>query len=118
MRVQQQVLPPTVKDGEEPDLRSEVLRVGGDGGQGFGRLAKENAVDHFLVLRCDGGNLFGNGKNNMKVGHVEKLGLSVLNPTCPGEALAFWAMAVAAVDQHGRYRPASPYIRPSIERIA
>jgi len=96
VRVQQQVLSPTVQDGEEPNLGSEVLRVGSDGGQSFGRLSEENAVDHFLVLGGDSGNLFGHGEYDMKVGHLEKLGLSVLNPTCPGKGLTFWAMAVAA----------------------
>src|SRR5215472_775439 len=85
-----------MKYSEETDLSSEVLGIGCDGGHGFGHRAKENAVDHLLVLKGNRSNLFRQSENDVKIGHVQKFGLPVLNPLRPGERLAFWAMAIAA----------------------
>jgi hypothetical protein len=46
MRVMQQVLAPGVQDGDETDLGTQVLRVGGDGAQGLGGGMEQDVVDH------------------------------------------------------------------------
>ena len=51
MRMMHQGLSPRVQHGEEADLRAEMLRIGGDGAQGLGGRAKQDAVDHAL---CSG----------------------------------------------------------------
>jgi hypothetical protein len=96
VRMKHQVRSPTVKDSEETNLSAEVLRIGCNGGHGFGHRAKEKVVDHLFVLIGNGGNLFGHRENDMKIGHLQKLGLPVLNPLCSSETLTFWAMSIAA----------------------
>jgi hypothetical protein len=85
-----------MKYSEETNLSSEVLRIGCNGDHGFSHRAKENAVDHLLVLIGNRSNLFGHGENDVKVGHLQKFGLPVLDPLRPRQRLAFWAMAIPA----------------------
>src|SRR5215831_11697133 len=66
VRVKEQVLSPTVKDGEKTDFRAEVFGISGDGAQGLGRGTKENAVDHLFVLIGEGGNLFRQGEDDVE----------------------------------------------------
>src|SRR5882724_1862326 len=94
MWVVQQILPPGMKDGEEADLRTEMLRVRCNGFQRFRRGAEENTVDHFLVLESDRGHFFRHGENDMKVRDVEKFGLAVFNPLSTSKGLTFWTMAI------------------------
>ena len=56
-----------MEHGEEADLGAQVLGIGGDGAQGLGGGAEQNAVDHFLVLVGDGGNLFRHGKDHVEI---------------------------------------------------
>ena len=53
MRVVQQVLPPGVQHAEEADLRTQMLRIGGDGAQRLRRRPEQDVVDHGLVLERD-----------------------------------------------------------------
>src|SRR6266581_6054377 len=96
MGMMEQILAPGVKDGEKPDFGAEMFGIGGNRAQGFCRGAEENAVHHFLVLVCDGGNLFRHRKNDMEVSGIEKLGLAVLNPLCASKGLALGAVPIAA----------------------
>jgi hypothetical protein len=91
-----QVLSPRMEHGEEADLCSQVLRVRGDGRQGFGRGAEQDVVDHSLVLVRNGGDLFRDGEHDVKIRNVEKLRIPVLDPSRAGKRLAFWAVAIAA----------------------
>jgi hypothetical protein len=94
--MEQKVLSPTVQHGEETDLRAEVFRIGGDGSQSLGRGMEENPVEHLLVLESDGRDFFWHGENDMKVGHLEKFSLTILDPPGSGQGLTFWAVAIAA----------------------
>ena len=94
VRVVKQVLTPTVKHGEEADLGAEVLGIGGDGVQGFGGGAEQNAIDHFFVLIGDRGNLFRQGKDHMEILGIEKFGAAIFKPFRAGESLTFRAVAV------------------------
>ena len=67
MRMEKQVLSPTVKHSEKADLGAQMLGIGSDGGQGHRRGSEENAVDEILVLVSDGGDLFGNCEDDMKI---------------------------------------------------
>jgi hypothetical protein len=92
----EQILPPGVQDGEEADLGPEVLGIGGDGAQGLGCGAEEEAVDPSFVLGGEGGDRVGHGEDDVEVRGVEELGLTVLDPFRPGERLAAGAMAIGA----------------------
>src|ERR1700688_1867625 len=96
VRVMLEGLTPAMQDGEETDLRAEMLGIGRDGSHGFSRSLEENAVDHLLVLEGDGGDLRGHGIDDMKIGRFQKFGLAVLDPLGPGQRLAFGAMPIAA----------------------
>ena len=67
MRMEKQVLSPTVKYGEKTDLRAQMLGIGSDGRQGLGGSSKQNVVDNFFVLVSDGSDLFGDGEDDMKI---------------------------------------------------
>ena len=96
MRMMDQILAPGMENGEETDFGAEMLGIGGNESEGFGRGMEENAVNGPLVLQSDGGNLFRHCKNDMEVRSIEKLGLAVLNPLCASEGLALGAVPIAA----------------------
>ncbi len=85
MRMEKQVLSPTVKYGEKTDLGAQMLGIGSDGRQGLGSGSEEYAVDEIFVLVSDGSNLFGNGEDDMKIVCVENFGRSFFNPLCTCE---------------------------------
>lgn len=60
-------LPPRVKDGEKADFGTEMLRVGRNAAKRLGRRVKQDAVDHFPVLKRDAGNPVGHGKDDVEV---------------------------------------------------
>jgi hypothetical protein len=84
MRMEKQVLSPTVKYGEKTDLRAQMLGIGSDGRQGLGSGSEQYAVDEIFVLVSDGSNRFGNREDDMKIVRVENFGGSFFNPlgTC------------------------------------
>jgi hypothetical protein len=84
MRMEKQVLSPTVKYGEKTDLGAQMLGIGSDGRQGLGSGSEEYAVDEIFVLVSDGSNLFGNREDDMKIVRVKNFGGSFFNPlgTC------------------------------------
>jgi len=81
---------------EEANLGTQVLGIGGNGAQGICGGTKQNAVDHFLVLVGDAGNLFRYRKDHMEVLGIEKFGAAILQPFSAGKRLAFWAMSIRA----------------------
>ena len=80
MRMEKQVLSPTVKYGEKADLGAQMLGIGSDGGQGLGSGSEEHAVDEVFVLVSDGSDPFGNREDDMKIVRVENFGGSFFNP--------------------------------------
>ena len=84
MRMEKQVLSPTVQHSEKADLGAEMLGIGSDGGQGLGSGSEENAVDEIFVLVSDGSDLFGNREDHMKIVRGENFGCSFFDPlrTC------------------------------------
>ena len=94
MGMKKQILPPTVEYSEESDLRTQMLGIGSDGGQGLGSGTEENVVGGPLVLERDVGNLFRHCKDNVKIRNVKKLGLSVLDPLGACQRLAFWTVTI------------------------
>jgi len=83
-----------MEDGEETNFGAQMLGIGGDSAQGLGSGAEQNAVDHFLILVGDGGNLFRQRKDHVKILGVEKFGATIFKPFRAGESLTFRAVAV------------------------
>jgi hypothetical protein len=91
-----QRLPPSVENSEKAELCAEMLRIGGDGAQGFGDGVEQDVVDRSLVVMGDGGDLLRHGEDDVEVWHCEELGSSVLEPLGTRQGLALWAVAIAA----------------------
>ena len=85
MRMENQVLSPTVKYGEKADLGAQMLGIGSNGRQGLGSGSEEYAVDEIFVLVRDGRDRFGKGEDDMKIVRVENFGGSFFNPLCTCE---------------------------------
>ncbi len=71
VRMVHEVLSPGVEDREKADLGTQVGRVSGDGGERFGAGAKENLVEHLLVLQGNGSDWLWQRKDHMEVWRVE-----------------------------------------------
>src|SRR5580704_2380923 len=91
-----EVLSPGVQHGEETDLGPQMLGIGRNRLQSFCRGLEKDAIDYLLILVSDRGDLCRHGKDHMKIGDCQKFGLPVLDPLCPGQALALWAVSIAA----------------------
>jgi hypothetical protein len=91
VRMKQQILTPTMQDAEETYVRPQVRGVSGDCSKGLGCRAEENVVDHPFILVSDGGNLLGNGEDDVKVFGVEEFFLSIFQPLGACERLTCWA---------------------------
>ena len=77
-------------------IRAEVLGIGGDGEQRFGRRAEQQVVDDSLVLIGDRRDLGGQCEDHVEIADRQQIGLARRQPMLCGHALALWAMAVAA----------------------
>src|SRR5216683_3257502 len=91
-----EVLSPTVKHGEETDLSPEVLGIGCEGGQSLGHDTEKNAVNHVLILIGDRRDRLGHREHDVKVRHIQKFGLAVLDPLCASQRLTLWAVPIPA----------------------
>src|ERR1700680_1608862 len=89
-------IPLGVQDQGHPDLRAEMLRVGGDGAQRFCCDLKQQVVEHYLVVVGDGADRCRQGEHQMVVVQRQEVGLPGLEPTACGIRLALRAMPVAA----------------------
>lgn len=63
----QQILPPRVQDREEADLRAQVLRIGGDRAQRLGAGAKQDVIEHLLVLVRERRDGLGQREDDMEI---------------------------------------------------
>ena len=94
--VMKQVLPPGVEDGEEADMGTEMLWIGGDGDQRFGGGAKEHVVDSFLVLQGNASELVGESEHDVEILYRQQFVFALLEPAGVVEPLALGTVAVAA----------------------
>jgi len=95
MRVVDQILSPGVQDREEADLGAQVLRVCADGAQCVSRGGEQQIINHRLVLVRNGRDLLGQREDDVEVLAVQELRLATLDPLCPSERLALWAVPIA-----------------------
>ncbi len=71
------VLTPGMEHREEAGLHAETFGVAGNGEQGFGGGAEEEAVGDFLVVESDGSDGFGEGEDDVKVRGGQQLGAAL-----------------------------------------
>src|ERR1039457_4746155 len=96
MRMVLQSLSPTVQDGQDSDLCPQALGISRNGTDRFRDRPEQNAVDDLLVLVGNRGDLCRQAEDNVKILDRQEVALTVLQPPLLGQALALWAMAVAA----------------------
>ena len=91
-----QILSPGMEHRPEADSRAQMFGVGGDLQEGFGRGAKEHAVNDPLVLKNQGCDHLRQREDDVKVLDQQQLSGALFEPRRAGGALALWAMAIAA----------------------
>lgn len=96
MRVVGERLPPSVQEGDEPDLGPQMPRVSGDRPQRLRRRPEQHGIDLPLILEGHGRYLGRHGEDDMEVRHRQQIGLPVGQPIGPRQPLALRAMSVAA----------------------
>jgi hypothetical protein len=85
-----------VEDCEETNLGAHVFWVGRDTSQSLAGGAKEDVVDHLLILEREVSELVGYGEHHVKVVDRQKVRLLLGEPLGFGQRLAVGAMAIAA----------------------
>jgi hypothetical protein len=73
-----------------------MLRISGNGLQGFRRGAEQQTVHLAFVLHRQHGQLFGQSKDDVEILARQKFGLTFFQPLGPGERLALGTMPIAA----------------------
>lgn len=91
-----EVLAPGVQHGDEADLGTQMLGIGGNPAQCLCGGTKQDRVDLLLVLKGNRDDLLRKGEDDMEIADWQKVCLSGGKPITPGLALAFWAVPVAA----------------------
>jgi hypothetical protein len=80
----------------DADLNSKRLRVAGKHLQGLGSSLEQQPVERLLIDAQQRVELMRQGKDDVEVGHWEQQRLLPRQPLCPGSALAFGAVTIAA----------------------
>ena len=105
MVVGQEVGTPCVQDGEEPDLGSEPLRIGGNFDQSLGCGLEQQIEEASGSGERQRIQLVGHGEHDMEVVGVEQVALLRLDPTPAGLRLALRATTRSAgVIGEGRFK--------------
>jgi hypothetical protein len=78
VRMKVKVLTPGMEHGEEAGLHAETFWVAGNGEQGFGGGAEEEAVGGLLVVEGDGGDGLGECEDHVEVLGGQQLGAALL----------------------------------------
>jgi hypothetical protein len=75
-----------VENGEEPDLGTQMLRIGGDLQEGLGHRPEQQAINQGLVLQGHRSQDMGQGEHDMVVGNWQQFGGALGQPElscCP-----------------------------------
>jgi hypothetical protein len=78
-----------------PMRAPEVLGIGGDREQCFGRRPEQQVVDHRFVLVGDRADLDWQREDDMEVTDRQQIGLAGRKPILCRRTLTLWAMTVA-----------------------
>ena len=104
VRMMLQLLIPGMEHAEEADLGTQVTRIAGDLQEGLRAGAKQQVVDHPLVLQCQRSQFLREREDDMDIVRGQQFPSPRLEPALAGVALALWAMPVATrVIRDGAY---------------
>jgi len=96
VRMKHQVLAPGVQHHQTANVRSQVLRIGGDFQERPGGRTKQDAVDHTFVLQCQRSQFMRQREHHVEVRYGKQFAFAFLQPDSPGHRLALGAVPVAA----------------------
>ncbi len=96
VRMEVQILTPSVQHGEEADGGAEVSGVGGDGEQSFGSGLKQDVIDRSRVLQRQAADLRRKSEHDVEVRNGQQFRLPLGEPPGARGGLALWATAIAA----------------------
>ena len=117
MRVQFEFLSPAVQHAEEADFRTAMLGIARDFQKGFRTGAKQEIVEHLLVLQDQWSQPVGQCEDNMDVTRWEKLLLTRCEPAIASSCLTLRAVPISArVVGDGAMATASAFIDMPAER--
>ena len=85
-----------MQQGDEADLRAQVLGSRCDRAQGLGGGVKQYVVDYGLILIRNRGDRLGQRKDDMEVFNGKEVGLAIFQPLRTDQRLAFRAVPIAA----------------------
>ncbi len=87
---------PGVEHGGDADLRTQMLRIGGDGRHRLRCRLEQEIVDDGLVGEGDVGDSRGQREDDVEIADGQEIGLARLEPKARRRALALGTVAVAA----------------------
>ena len=96
VRMWTHLLIPCVQHREEADLRSQAVRVGGNGEQRFRGRSEQHVVNQFWILQRQSGKLTRQRKHGMTVRHGQELLGRPCQPLVTRCGLALCAMPISA----------------------
>jgi hypothetical protein len=83
-----------MKHTEKADLRSQVLRIGGNLDQRFSACPEQKVVESLLVLQCQRGQVVRNRENYMKVRNFKQVFSAFSQPLLAGVGLTLRAVPI------------------------
>jgi hypothetical protein len=92
-----EVLAPGVKEGDKTDVGPQMFGIGGDGGECGPHGLKQNVVDWFWVLECEGSQGVGDREDDVEIGNRQEVLEPVVDPAMAKGGLAFGAVAVPSL---------------------
>src|SRR5215472_1502260 len=96
MRMETELLTPSMQHTEEADLRAEKSRIAGHFEKGFRTGAEQQIVDDLLVLQHQWGQAAGECEDHVHVARGEKFSSARSNPPFPSGGLTLRAVAISA----------------------
>jgi len=88
-------LPPSVENGDEAELATEMPGIGGDGLQCLGDGFEQYAIDQRLVLIRDRRDLRRHREHDVEIWHRQQIGLTGDEPLLARGTLALGTMTIA-----------------------
>ena len=120
----EQVLAPSVENGENPNLRAQVLGIGSDFQKGGGAGREQQVVKHTSIILCQEIELVGDREDDVEVVRGQEFALAGRQPAFPCLGLALGTVPIATrngeisitcLDRHrGRSRPRTPATPPCV----
>src|SRR6266852_9679100 len=103
VRMMHQCRSPTMENGEEAELGTEMFGISGNGTELVVHRLEEDYVDHPFVLVRDGGDFLRDGEHDVEILDRQQFGFASLDPGRTSQGLTGRTMSVAAaVVPHAR----------------